>query len=95
MVKSLSVMGITDSDFPMSSIIGRANLLLTTSIGGGVHVGIKNPPERVWFYDIAQSTWIISRSTGFIIDPFISFPETSTGIGISDESGTSMRPFTG
>lgn len=24
----------------MSSIIGRANLLLTTSIGGGVHVGI-------------------------------------------------------
>ncbi|ECH1406038.1 hypothetical protein FNH73_24600 [Salmonella enterica subsp. salamae] len=41
MVKSLSVMGITDSDFPMSSIIGRANLLLTTSIGGGVHVGIK------------------------------------------------------
>ncbi|HAC6544469.1 TPA_asm: hypothetical protein GNC57_004737 [Salmonella enterica subsp. salamae serovar 48:d:z6] len=42
MVKSLSVMGITDSDFPMSSIISRANLLLTTSIGGGVHVGIKN-----------------------------------------------------
>ncbi|PLY44389.1 hypothetical protein F153LOC_15430 [Lelliottia sp. F153] len=41
MVKSLSVMGITDSDFPMSSIIGRANLLLTTSIGGGVHAGIK------------------------------------------------------
>lgn len=42
MVKSLSVMGITDSDFPMSSIIGRANLLLTTSIGSGVHVGIKH-----------------------------------------------------
>ncbi|MBW5964105.1 hypothetical protein CFM97_27905 [Klebsiella michiganensis] len=41
MVKSLSVMGITDSDFPMSSITGRANLLLTTSIGGGVHAGIK------------------------------------------------------
>ncbi|WP_227698161.1 hypothetical protein, partial [Raoultella sp. 18117] len=43
MVKSLSVMGITDSDFPMSSITGRANFLLTTSIGGGVHSGIKNP----------------------------------------------------
>ncbi|MBW5963705.1 hypothetical protein DN619_22350 [Klebsiella michiganensis] len=42
MVKSLSVMGITDSDFPMSSITGRANLLLTTSIGGGVHAGIKS-----------------------------------------------------
>lgn len=28
----------------MSSIIGRANLLLTTSIGGGVHVGIKKAP---------------------------------------------------
>ena len=41
MVKSLSVMGITDSDFPMSSISGRANLLLTTSIGGGVYAGIK------------------------------------------------------
>ena len=27
----------------MSSIIGRANLLLTTSIGGGVHAGIKGP----------------------------------------------------
>ena len=36
-------MGITDSDFPMSSITGRANLLLTTSIGGGVHAGIKSP----------------------------------------------------
>lgn len=44
MVKSLSVMGITDSDFPMSSITGRANLLLTTSIGGGVYAGIKKPP---------------------------------------------------
>ena len=43
MVKSLSVMGIIDSDFPMSSITGRANLLLTTSIGGGVHAGIKKP----------------------------------------------------
>ncbi|MGR7641548.1 hypothetical protein ACU6ZK_18890 [Klebsiella aerogenes] len=41
MVKSLSVMGITDSDFPMSSISGRANLLLTTSTGGGVYAGIK------------------------------------------------------
>lgn len=41
MVKSLSVMGITDADFPMSSITGRANLLLTTSIGGGVHADIK------------------------------------------------------
>ncbi|WP_227697881.1 MULTISPECIES: hypothetical protein, partial [unclassified Raoultella] len=40
MVKSLSVMGITDSDFPMSSITGRANFLLTTSIGGGVHSGV-------------------------------------------------------
>ncbi|WP_086544184.1 hypothetical protein, partial [Klebsiella michiganensis] len=46
MVKSLSVMGITDSDFPMSSITGRANLLLTTSIGGGVHAGIKKGPLR-------------------------------------------------
>ncbi|MFC2937055.1 hypothetical protein ACFH1L_07310 [Klebsiella michiganensis] len=46
MVKSLSVMGITDSDFPMSSITGRANLLLTTSIGGGVHAGIKKGPEN-------------------------------------------------
>lgn len=42
MVKFLSVMGITDSDSFMSSIIGRANLLLTTSIGSGVHAGIKN-----------------------------------------------------
>ncbi|AXF78024.1 hypothetical protein AV903_21705 [Erwinia tracheiphila] len=41
MVKSLAVMGITDSDFPMSSMTGRANLLLTTSTGGGVHAGIK------------------------------------------------------
>ncbi|TRW37921.1 hypothetical protein FNL49_05895, partial [Klebsiella michiganensis] len=46
MVKSLSVMGITDSDFPMSSITGRANLLLTTSIGGGVHAGIKKSAAR-------------------------------------------------
>ncbi|EBS8364841.1 hypothetical protein CFF91_02500 [Salmonella enterica] len=50
MVKSLSVMGITDSDFPMSSIIGRANLLLTTSIGGGVHVGIKKPVHMNWLF---------------------------------------------
>lgn len=41
MVKYLSIMWITDSDFPMSSITGRANLLLTTSIGGGVYAGIK------------------------------------------------------
>ncbi|AXF78403.1 hypothetical protein AV903_24195 [Erwinia tracheiphila] len=41
MVKSLAVMGITDSDFPMSSMTGRASLLLTTSTGGGVHAGIK------------------------------------------------------
>ncbi|CBJ82307.1 hypothetical protein XBJ1_3186 [Xenorhabdus bovienii SS-2004] len=41
MVKSFSVMGITDSDFPMSSIIGRANLLLTTSAGGGFQLRIK------------------------------------------------------
>ncbi|SEL72373.1 hypothetical protein SAMN04487787_117115 [Kosakonia sacchari] len=27
----------------MSSITGRANLLLTTSSGGGVYAGIKNP----------------------------------------------------
>ncbi|MEZ2587101.1 hypothetical protein ACBQ10_21370, partial [Kluyvera intermedia] len=45
MVKSLSVMGITDSDFPMSSISGRANLLLTTSIGGGVYAGIKKETQ--------------------------------------------------
>ncbi len=38
MDKSLSVIGITDSDLSMSSIIGRANLLLTTSIGGGVQM---------------------------------------------------------
>ncbi|AXF75442.1 hypothetical protein AV903_03895 [Erwinia tracheiphila] len=43
MVKSLAVMGITDSDFPMSSMTGRASLLLTTSTGGGVHAGIKSP----------------------------------------------------
>ncbi|MDE9445428.1 hypothetical protein KKJ04_07400, partial [Xenorhabdus bovienii] len=30
----------TDSDFPMSSIIGRANLLLTTSAGGGFQLRI-------------------------------------------------------
>lgn len=30
----------------MSSITGRANLLLTTSIGGGVYAGIKNAPGR-------------------------------------------------
>lgn len=41
MTNSLSVLGITDSDFPMSSIIGRANLLVTTSNGGGYHEGIK------------------------------------------------------
>ncbi len=35
-------MGITDSAFSMSSVIGRAILLLTTSIGGGVHAGINN-----------------------------------------------------
>lgn len=29
----------------MSSITGRANLLLTTSIGGGVQMGIKKLPE--------------------------------------------------
>lgn len=53
MVKSLSVMGITDSDFPMSSIIGRANLLLTPSIGGGVHVGIKTRRcGRVRFFQV-------------------------------------------
>ncbi|AXF77226.1 hypothetical protein AV903_16225 [Erwinia tracheiphila] len=47
MVKSLVVMGITDSDFPMSSMTGKANLLLTTSTGGGVHAGIKRlPPDR-------------------------------------------------
>ncbi|MBV5094926.1 hypothetical protein [Tenebrionicola larvae] len=46
MVKSLSVMGITDSDFPMSSITGRANLLLTTSTGGGVQMGIKNKENQ-------------------------------------------------
>ncbi|EOS94929.1 hypothetical protein ETR_11052 [Erwinia tracheiphila PSU-1] len=46
MVKSLVVMGITDSDFPMSSMTGKANLLLTTSTGGGVHAGIKRlPPD--------------------------------------------------
>ncbi len=49
MVKSLSVMGITDSDLPMSSIIGRANLLLTTSIGGGVHANIKKASHREAF----------------------------------------------
>ncbi|ASG63031.1 hypothetical protein CEW81_07375 [Kluyvera genomosp. 3] len=49
MVKSLSVMGITDSDFPMSSITGRANLLLTTSIGGGVYAGIKKGARRLLF----------------------------------------------
>ncbi|BEH98803.1 hypothetical protein KB20921_15580 [Edwardsiella ictaluri] len=43
MVKSLSIMWITYSDFPMSSITGRANLLLTTSYGGGVYAGIKMP----------------------------------------------------
>ncbi|ACR68891.1 hypothetical protein NT01EI_1710 [Edwardsiella ictaluri 93-146] len=36
-------MWITYSDFPMSSITGRANLLLTTSYGGGVYAGIKMP----------------------------------------------------
>ncbi|EEB9695672.1 hypothetical protein AHU65_001539 [Salmonella enterica subsp. enterica] len=41
MVKSLSVMGMTDSDFPMSSITGRANFLLTTSTGGGIQMGVK------------------------------------------------------
>ncbi|AXF76417.1 hypothetical protein AV903_10720 [Erwinia tracheiphila] len=43
MVKSLAVMGIIDSDFPMSSMTGRASLLLTTSTGSGVHAGIKKP----------------------------------------------------
>lgn len=37
-------MGITDLDFPMSSITGGANLLLTTATGGGVQMGIKKPP---------------------------------------------------
>ncbi|KKF35814.1 hypothetical protein SY86_10865 [Erwinia tracheiphila] len=38
-------MGTTDSDFPMSSMTGRASLLLTTSTGGGVHAGIKSAPQ--------------------------------------------------
>ncbi|AXF77330.1 hypothetical protein AV903_16865 [Erwinia tracheiphila] len=50
MVKSLAVMGITDSDFPMSSMTGRASLLLTTSTGGGVHAGIKKAIRRVSLY---------------------------------------------
>ncbi|AXF76361.1 hypothetical protein AV903_10365 [Erwinia tracheiphila] len=49
MVKSLTVMGTTDSDFPMSSMTGRANLLLTTSTGGGVHAGMKKLPEGSFF----------------------------------------------
>lgn len=32
----------------MSSIIGRANLLLTTSIGGGVHAGINSAKTVVF-----------------------------------------------
>ncbi|ECE0505248.1 hypothetical protein HB82_23190, partial [Salmonella enterica subsp. enterica] len=30
-----------DSDFPMSSITGRANFLLTTSTGAGIQMGVK------------------------------------------------------
>lgn len=41
MVKSLSDMGITDKDFPMNSITGRAKKSLTTSIGRGIHLEIK------------------------------------------------------
>jgi hypothetical protein len=41
MVKSSSVTGKKNKDLTMSSITGRANLLLTTSIGGGVYAGIK------------------------------------------------------
>ncbi|AXF76218.1 hypothetical protein SY86_05275 [Erwinia tracheiphila] len=48
MVKSLAVIGITDSDFPMSSMTGRVNLLLTTSTEGGVHAGVKNH-AKAWF----------------------------------------------
>ncbi|MCX8957342.1 hypothetical protein EHW64_00535 [Erwinia psidii] len=46
MVKFLSVVWITDSDFPMSSITGRANLLLTTSTGGDVCLRIKMAIRR-------------------------------------------------
>jgi len=49
MVKFLSVMGITDSNFPISSITGRANLLLATSSGGGVYAGIKKADNIVGF----------------------------------------------
>ncbi|AXF75682.1 hypothetical protein SY86_10890 [Erwinia tracheiphila] len=51
MVKSLAIMCITDSDFSMSSMTGRASLLLTTSTGGGVHAGIKKAqPVLCFFY---------------------------------------------
>ncbi|MFP1840699.1 hypothetical protein, partial [Lonsdalea quercina] len=33
--------GITDSDFPMSSITGRAKTPITTSIGRGIQLEIK------------------------------------------------------
>ncbi|EOS93024.1 hypothetical protein ETR_21212 [Erwinia tracheiphila PSU-1] len=52
MVKSLAVMGITDSDFPMSSMTGRANLLLTTSTGGGVHAGIKKAASAALYRSV-------------------------------------------
>ncbi|MCX8983905.1 hypothetical protein, partial [Citrobacter portucalensis] len=70
MVKSLSVMGITDSDFPMSSIIGRANLLLTTSIGGGVWMRIKNPGTHhagvLFFLPYLVKNYFFTRPGNFI-----------------------------
>ncbi|WP_079812844.1 hypothetical protein, partial [Salmonella enterica] len=39
-----------DSDFPMSSITGRANFLLTTSTGGGIQMGVKKATiSRLYF----------------------------------------------
>ncbi|MCX8966090.1 hypothetical protein EHW66_14150 [Erwinia psidii] len=56
MVKSLSAMGITDSDFPMSSITGRANLLLTTSTGGGVYLHIKKSGSPLFLFSAPDVT---------------------------------------
>ncbi|MGK4331784.1 AlpA family phage regulatory protein [Lonsdalea quercina] len=58
MVKSLSVMGITDSDLTMSSITGRAKTPITTSIGRGIQLEIKIGPASVAWLESEIDEWI-------------------------------------
>lgn len=47
MGKSESVIHIDDKYFPMGSITGRANMLLTTSYGGGIYPCINTGLSRL------------------------------------------------